>query len=422
MFVFKNLFIFSFYLTKLALLRSAEDIWRMSQIDIIACFQDFLLGKDQRDDCRMVFSTHTLLNENNIYYSLTEIATLYGDYFLGLNGSTYKSNAIGLFHDYYHHCGDSQNSYDKLSPDFNRWVNYIDTVKLMLRPERIALHQIMIAVSTDLQVGSEDDFYQIVMNLRTFLADKINQAAQALNSKRTLDQACLVRGDSLSAIQLINIDKLSYQRASETMRVIIEKGMIDFIDCFPVYKKINLNDPSETMIFALAGGPASGKTSFLIHLKETIEAQGKNWKNYIKINTDIYRHILLEPDSIPTIFYEQMVLFEASYVKLLTKNRLIEMQKNNRSRHIVFDQIDILAEDMDCLAGNDVRSELFILTTQVKNAIDRSLSRGEKTGRYVSMKKILQSYKNTVDSFFKNLSLLYGKKIRLDIFVPSDAG
>ncbi len=375
--------------------------------------QSLLSNNEIGKDCHDIFSVYTLLNKENVYYSLKDIASIYGDYLLG--EKIYSYNNL-----------DDKKNLTIITPiDSNRikWMQFINVIRFMLTPRRIALHEIIIAVTTQLQIENEKSLHQIVVEIKKFLSEKIEMAIHELNLERKKFLSSLKNSNQEnypSTLDLINLDEICYQRSSAKIKAIVEKGIVDFIQSSPKIQKIELPNNGKRIIFMFTGGPASGKTTFVPMIKRQAEEARLDWKNFVKVNADYYQHLLLDPQNYANPLHAQMVIHEAVCLKMLIIQRLKEMQNENQLPYIIFDQNHIVTEEIDYLLLKNSSVEIFVLTTDVKNAIDRASKRCEETGRCINARDILKLHKIISGEFYENLALLYGKKIILTILDNSD--
>jgi hypothetical protein len=278
------------------------------------------------------------------------------------------------------------------------------------RPERLAWHEVIVAVSTRVQTKNEEELHGVCFRIYEQLLDdldtmQLDNVHHEIEGKVTfLVESYLKKESSVNdeyASQVFKIcekveasnakfgsykegyttklamityatDTLFTQSAIKALRVLVEKA----IDADKMLSLIEMPEPEDRFTFLVSGGQASGKGSSVARLQELAKENGCEWDNVIKINGDSYKTLLLEPDTVLPELYSQLAYQESNVVKRKIVNRLDEMIKNKKAPHVFLDQVrvDPNAISQGLKNGGKVRG--IILSVDVETAIERGYLRG----------------------------------------------
>jgi hypothetical protein len=159
---------------------------------------------------------------------------------------------------------------------------------------------------------------------------------------------------------------------------------------------LSIPEPTDRLTLMVAGGQASGKGSSVARIKLSAKQAGVEWDNIVKINTDSYKSLLLEPGTVRPELYSQLAQEEASIIHQKIQGRLSQMAEEGKAPHVFVDQVFAGKDKIDfgLLNGGKVRG--IIVSTEVSDAIERSYSRGVEDGergRYENTQGILRCHK-----------------------------
>jgi hypothetical protein len=247
------------------------------------------------------------------------------------------------------------------------------------KPERLSLHALIVAISTKMRVSDENQLNVLVNEVYTSLMDDddykncINQAykqrniiekeveitIENLNKSKPIDESnniqkivskwqeklCdknnspnfsqyLEEYDIKKAIIAKAVDEIYYQE--------IKPNIIKFIDSL-VDKAIQNDDelqislpPSEERLtIMIAGGQASGKSGALKIVKENLKDADRDLIDFVKINTDSYKPLLLEPGTVNPFIYSQLTQPEASLIHSQIQDRVIALVEQKKDRMFI---------------------------------------------------------------------------------------
>ena len=171
--------------------------------------------------------------------------------------------------------------------------------------------------------------------------------------------------------------------------------------------KLRISAPiKERNILFIVGGPGSGKTSYSKQLKQNLE---NLIGNFVEINTDSYKHLLMPPPLTPKLMlgYSQLIQTEASFIKYQALKLAIK-----ENMHILIDQVsfskDILEEKK--LQKGIIR--VIVMSSKINTALERNQIRGIGGGRFEDTYGILNKHKNTVIEVVNNISILLTAKYK----------
>lgn len=298
------------------------------------------------------------------------------------------------------------------------------------RPERLAWHETIVAVSTQLKIENEQDLHVKCMQIYETAIDEIEELKlESMREEKKIHVAKLLRDhengidikDRYGGEELLTVyekikckmivfgnykenyteadaicdrvaDILYTEEANKQLTHIIDKKIseqqnLSFLD---------IPEPHQRLTLMINGGQASGKGSSVARLKVNAESLGIAWNNFVKINTDSYKALLLEPGTTKPELYSQLAQEEAALIHQKVQTRLLQKAKEGNAPHIFIDQV-FVGEDkikLGLINGGKVRG--IVVSTDTSNAIERSYSRGKSEGtrgRYENTRGILRCHK-----------------------------
>jgi hypothetical protein len=316
------------------------------------------------------------------------------------------------------------------------------------RPQRLALHETIVAVSTQLKTVDEDDMRYVVgivyadvlaklegLALET-LRDSMTAEIKALVLKyqKGIDISKAVNGALVAAIcdqveakrdvfaqfkETYTPEDAMVARAvdilfSEESKKQIETLVSSVIASQDILEPLTIPSPKDRTMFMVSGGQASGKGSSVARLEESAAAEKIEWDNVVKVNTDSYRLLLLKPGSVQKELYSQLSQPEAATINQSIQKRLATMAHAGKAPHVFVDQVFVgpAQIDLGLLKGGKVRG--IIVSTDVGDAIERSYTRGLNDGdegRYEATKGLLTCHQKMAAQVPTTLSKYSGKNV-----------
>lgn len=333
------------------------------------------------------------------------------------------------------------------------------------KPERIALHEAIVEVSTQLQLKDEAEMQAVVTLLLEEQQTKISEAAKELEQLRGLIQEEVTKQvDALynketipsslenkiiqdtykqaisknvsdkfgqyksdfnerDAIIALATDKIYTEHVTKRMSTIINEGIASLVEK-GAHKPMVPPDPNERMTFMVAGGPASGKGSSVVLLQMKAANLGLDWENVAKLNTDSYKSMLLKPGSVNPYLYSQLAQEEASLVSIKIQNKLDLMASNKKAPHVFVDQVFLGDDKLTLAEKNGGKTRAIVVSTEVVTAVERSFARGEELGqegRYENTRGILNCHKEMTKQLVSNLAKHQDQDIEV-LFCDNNVG
>ena len=167
---------------------------------------------------------------------------------------------------------------------------------------------------------------------------------------------------------------------------------------FQIFSYINLKNINRRIAADLgnrntlfvAGGPGSGKARSVDMLLEDICQKNQLQKNnFVIINTDSYKNLLMETPLTPTLMlaYSQLVQQEAAFIRRMA----LSLSREN-NMHVLIDQV-FMGED---ILNDHTKGPVYgtVVSTKVENALKRTIPRGINSGRFEDTIGILKNHKN----------------------------
>lgn len=190
------------------------------------------------------------------------------------------------------------------------------------------------------------------------------------------------------------------------------------IDARTDLKRLIIPEHNARYTFMVNGGPASGKGSSVANIVASAADVGIDWNNVVKINTDSYKPLLLEPGSVKPELYSQLAQEEAATVHQLVQKRLTAMAENKQAPHTFIDQVFPGTDKLryGLIQGGCVRG--IVVSTEVADALTRSCERGEEDGalgRYESTEGLLRLHKASTEQLPSNLAQFPGENIQFSV-------
>lgn len=165
-----------------------------------------------------------------------------------------------------------------------------------------------------------------------------------------------------------------------------------------------LLNKTETVAIFTVGGPASGKTSSLIKIAKSIDAEyNVKWEDMAHHNLDRSRTILLETGNDP-INYGNLTSDEARLVRERELKLMSNLSASGKQHHQLYDASEIDTAAFQQSAQYRKATIVCLVSTDFETALGRAYLRGIKEGRYVPIDAFLRSHKNGPSSLINALN------------------
>ena len=325
------------------------------------------------------------------------------------------------------------------------------------RPERLALHEVIVAVSTGIKLDDEEemreavtDIYgEVMVQLSGIDFDSMREAQKAeitgiydaINSN-TLASSQFKDSKHVAKVQEL-ITKAGgkafgqFKEGFSAKDAIVERATdLAFTDMVNItnqktvtsviaekvatskYRQIAIPVQSERLTLFVAGGQASGKGSSVARMQESVSKSGKDWQDFAKVNTDSFKSLILEPGTVLPHLYSQLAQEEASLIHGKVNDRITLLAEYGCAPHVFVDQVFVGQDKIEqgLMGGGKVRG--IIVSTDVSTALSRSFDRGEQDGakgRYENTEGILACHRNMTAQVPSKLALFVGSDVKVDI-------
>ncbi|KTD23476.1 coiled-coil protein [Legionella lansingensis] len=165
-----------------------------------------------------------------------------------------------------------------------------------------------------------------------------------------------------------------------------------------------LSKQKDSIAIFTVGGPASGKTSSLVKIAESIESTyGIKWDEIAHHNLDRARTILLEPEK-DSLDFGSLTSDEARLVKERELKLMITLSATEgKFRHQLYDGSEIDSKAFKQHAMHGKATMVCLVSTHFETALERAYLRGQSENRYVPIDSLLQTHKNGPQSLIKAL-------------------
>jgi uncharacterized UPF0146 family protein len=318
------------------------------------------------------------------------------------------------------------------------------------RPARLSLHETIIAISTTIKIANEAQMQDLTKLIHAEVVqdlDKLYLNADRLNLEHNITSLVdkYLAGEDISTEFDGKLKKICDQiknaesngvvfgkfkgnftardamiaRATDLMFSNLAKQQIEILvaEKLAAHAELQyLETPAadQRLMLMVTGGPASGKGSSVVRLEENAKNEGISWDNMVKINTDIYKPLLLEPGTVKPELYSTLSQEEAATINQGIQQRLLAMAQEGRAPHIFIDQVYVgpTQIDLGLINGGKVRG--IIVSTDTGDAVERSFARGEidgDKGRYESTSLLLSCHKAMTEQVPTTLSKYLGKNV-----------
>lgn len=261
------------------------------------------------------------------------------------------------------------------------------------RPERLLLHECIIQVVTQLQLDGETHMHKTVRELY--------ESVMKAHSNTLEELAKAPASDCEAAI---------HEAHQAHIRTVLKPLVTTEIQKFCNDAKATLlplpETSSERKTYLLAGGIASGKGASAWKVKLDAESNGIPYAALVKINGDSLKPLLLEPGSVSAAAYSQLCVDEATFIKAQIFERLHALAKIGKAPHTFIDETGLKETAIKYATENDGAMTVIIVSTEVKDAVVRSFTRGAKDGvkgRYEHTKNILANHRAVATGILKFL-------------------
>lgn len=315
-----------------------------------------------------------------------------------------------------------------------------------LKPERLLLHEVITQTITKWRWNTTDELltqiklvvsylkksYQM-QNLAKDSENYRNNIYIELNKKKDLDVSYIKK--SYSPGRYIN--NYTIKQAALALQVDIKYNeyinprIINLVNNYyeKLFKdnpnsqiKVDSNKKPRTVI--IAGGPASGKTTYSRLMQFKLLHEGIEWQDVVKINVDYYKNLLalnnikqnINPNINPNILFSQLVQLEAQMISnYRLKARVVELLKQRQIQFVLWDQVLVDPAKIEWGLLNNGTVSIHVISTDITNAIQRSYQRGKLTGRYEATEQVLNLHKRVTQELPEIINRFSGKNVYINI-------
>lgn len=324
------------------------------------------------------------------------------------------------------------------------------------RPHRIALHETIVIVTTTLQYKNEAELKAHIVHIMALIKpDMENKTNMLLKLRETLLNCALLHikaypyspheragFDSLvsSTVKQYYVpfllseslqsdfkdedeylfflaqhiaDMLYTQLTVARCRAYI-KSAIDTLLSRSEVSALPTPSSKERITFTVSGGTGSGKTSSVAVMKKiAAERYHILWQHIAKLDTNIYQSLLIDKETVSTTYFSQLSAPEASHIHRLVYNAFLILVKIGRAPHMFIDQVFVNDDKLDLSIFYAGRVEGMVVSTDVRQAIQRAYQRGIDTGRFEPTRTILRTHRAVAEEFpavlshFQSASIIY---------------
>lgn len=331
------------------------------------------------------------------------------------------------------------------------------------RPERLALHEIISAVTTkirckdDTKLDNDEVLQKIVNSISHDIKPQLSDAEARLDAMRekiSAETAAIVKkmianepippeerpdyfadiqkyydafsksdvkigeqkpGYNLEAAVVAKVTDVVYTKIATKEIGKIVNDHIDHLIKDNVFEPLQIPAANERQTFMVCGGPASGKGSSVYALERSAEKSGIKWEDVAKINTDAYKPLLLQADTVVPELYSQLAQEEASLVNAKTQEKLKQLAEAGKAPHVLFDQVFVGPDQLKIAKINQGETKVMVVSTEVIDAVERSYSRGTQTGRFENTTGILNCHKNMTKQLPDRVAELHKENVSMRI-------
>lgn len=261
--------------------------------------------------------------------------------------------------------------------------------------------------TTDLAKILEDKYVDIKKTVEKNKNDKMYQEALQAARKITLPSAYCKDIDSAEklAVEIVTAQKM---RAEQDK--ILQSMVAKHIKSNPQYMaKSSAKNGTPVVMFA-SGGQGAGKGSSIASMLKNAQTSGIDPRDFVYLNNDSYKPLLKTSGMNPKVF-SQLTHVEAKCIRdkahaYATQNKM----------HVLLDQVSPSVSAIQyAKKHNGVIKGVFV-STQVEEAIQRSFTRGQETGRYEDTQSILSCHQQTVNKAKDFIIKSLNEKAHLDFF------
>lgn len=356
---------------------------------------------------------YTILNPDNIYYTVVEYAKLFqATAKLPKELASFKPERLFMH---------------------EACIAYVTTARSTKLKETERLAEMQQRILATIKSIQSSENYQAhieeVNKLRSEIKANIAEALKNLKHpyyKYITKATSLLKSDFVSDESLIEViaTNLCYNEQAPILVRAKAKPLIE-----TAFKNIGITlltskECSTRINFMVSGGTASGKGYNLARLMKQAEAMHADWLDYVRVNTDSFKSVIqfsLHGGSIisedQSVLASQYMQDEAGILKSRTVERLNEMLETGTAPSLIFDQNAVDKAAVELCTKNGGQLFVIFVTTPIETAIRRSLERGSKDGRYESPQAMLSYHRDATEATMHTIfdPSLKGRKILLEI-------
>ncbi len=326
------------------------------------------------------------------------------------------------------------------------------------KPERLALHETIVGISTKIRTKNEEEmrvlvshFYKqirfethmMAKDMETWrngelynqvanavkaidngeeianmpYADKVRQAWDLVQSRiKSGDYKPSYKDgtDEKDAIIALVQDEIFNQEVSKRTAMIVNKTLTRAVQTGEI-EAIQVPAPEDRFGFMMCGGAASGKSTSMPIFRKLATAAGFDCRDFAKINTDYYRSLLIDENSINPEDFSGLTHDESAMIHEKVYKRLVKLKDDGICPHTMVDQVYPAQNKIDLALANGGEAFIIGVARDVEAAIKASKERGDKTGRYVDTKALLSMHKGVAIALPQIIADNAGEDMKIEI-------
>lgn len=280
------------------------------------------------------------------------------------------------------------------------------------RPHRQILHEIIVQTitryrySTDVQMLAQieecknhiidlPDTQELIKSLeatRVNIYSKLNKNKSKIILSQNIGQTIVLSPDIKLKLEQ---DYLYNIYADSKIKEYVGNYYNNFFKKYPEKKIVYYNNlkPKSIMI---NGGPGSGKSSALNMIRKKLEFIGDEWQDYVKIDKDNIKNILLKLSDKNKLYHNQLVQPEINILnKKLLEPRIHDLLNTKKIQFIIWDIVISSMDKIEWGLLNNGSVIIYLIHTDVNKAINRSYLRSFKINRFEPVEVLLEWHKNS---------------------------
>ena len=357
-------------------------------------------------------------------------------------------------------------SSEQIRQEYEQNAKAVGEYILSLSPERLALHETIVAMSMNLKFQSEDDFvakfheiYKVAVlpriqeksnyfeSMAVLRRKSIERSAQKYFSEDSNDSDIkyksefehyngrFIKNYERYELQLAELKKRTreerptraereeirqLQKAVDFMRENKERIIIDLVantvtlnenkriveniisgkdgvfdsNYIEQFEKLTQHNSETRHAFLIVGGAASGKGS----VTEAVKSEQPDRNDVLEINPDLYKKLLLPFEEVKDFIelHGSLTHAESSIIFDSIAERWQNSAANGNAPNILMDVARAGNWQLNVLGTGNTKISANTPMLPIEVALERSYKRGEKTGRFMPTRELIQGHKDQI--------------------------